>query len=99
MQTYGMLTESRRPAAQAGTRRNATFWQTWRNHVQSLVIIPTYNERENIQRLVPIILNLASRFDILIIDDASPDGTGDVAETLAGEWQGRVHVLHRPAKL
>ncbi len=67
--------------------------------MEPLVIIPTYNERENIQRLIPVILALPTRFDILIIDDASPDGTGEAAETLAQEWPGRVHVLHREAKL
>jgi dolichol-phosphate mannosyltransferase len=67
--------------------------------VESLVIIPTYNERENLQRLVPIILDLPARFDILVIDDASPDGTGEMAETLVRESGGRVQVQHRPAKL
>lgn len=65
----------------------------------ALVIIPTFNERENIQRLVPIILDLSPHFDILIVDDASPDGTGEMAEELGRESQGRVHVLHRSAKL
>src|SRR3954454_21318251 len=69
------------------------------NHVKPLVIIPTYNERENLQRLVPIILDLTPQFDILVIDDASPDGTGETAEALAQESSGRVQVEHRAAKL
>jgi len=65
---------------------------------RALVIIPTYNERENIRRLVPEVLRQDARFDILIIDDASPDGTGEVADAIAAE-EPRVHVLHRAGKL
>lgn len=65
---------------------------------RALVIIPTYNERENIRRLVPEVLRQDARFDILIIDDASPDGTGEEAEAIAAE-EPRVHVLHRAGKL
>ncbi|SRR5690606_27895625 len=65
---------------------------------RALVIIPTYNERENIQRLVPDVLGRDPRFDVLIIDDASPDGTGEVADAIAAE-EPRVHVLHRAGKL
>ncbi len=67
--------------------------------MDALIIIPTYNERENIQRLVPLILNLSPQFHVLVVDDASPDGTGDVAESLARGSEGRVAVLHRSAKL
>jgi len=65
---------------------------------RALVIIPTYNERENIRRLVPEVLRQDARFDILIIDDASPDGTGEEAEAIAAE-EPRIHVLHRAGKL
>ncbi|MBW3553810.1 MAG: polyprenol monophosphomannose synthase [Gemmatimonadetes bacterium] len=65
---------------------------------RALVIIPTYNERENIPRLVPLVLEQDPRIEVLIIDDASPDGTGEVASRLAEEL-GRVHVLHREGKL
>ncbi|MFS8638256.1 MAG: polyprenol monophosphomannose synthase [Gemmatimonadota bacterium] len=65
---------------------------------RALVIIPTYNERENIRRLVPEVLRQDARFDILVIDDASPDGTGEEAEAMASE-EPRVHVLHRAGKL
>ncbi len=63
-----------------------------------LVIIPTYNERGNIQSLVPQVLALDPTISILIVDDNSPDGTGEVSEELAAST-GRVHVLHRPGKL
>jgi dolichol-phosphate mannosyltransferase len=63
-----------------------------------LVIVPTYNERENLPRLVPQILAQDARLHVLIIDDASPDGTGAVADRLAA-GDRRVHVLHRSGKL
>jgi dolichol-phosphate mannosyltransferase len=64
-----------------------------------LVVIPTYNERENIVRLTPEVLAQGPEFHILIVDDNSPDGTGRVADELAAHSQGRVHVLHRSGKL
>jgi dolichol-phosphate mannosyltransferase len=65
---------------------------------RALVVIPTYNERENLSRLVPLVLQQDPRLDILIIDDASPDGTGQLADDLADD-EPRLHVLHRPGKL
>ncbi len=62
-----------------------------------LVIVPTYNERENLPRKVPLILQQDERLEVLVVDDASPDGTGEVAEGLAAADE-RVHVLHRKAK-
>ena len=62
-----------------------------------LVIIPTYNELENISNKAPLVLSQDHRIDILIVDDASPDGTGDLAEHMAAE-EPRIHVLHRPKK-
>ena len=62
-----------------------------------LVVIPTYNEAENLPLLVPQVLAQDPRIEILVVDDNSPDGTGKVADDLA-EATGRVHVLHRPAK-
>ena len=58
-----------------------------------LVIIPTYNERDNITMLVPAVL--AHGYQVMIVDDDSPDGTGEVADTLAARWPGRVTVIHR----
>jgi dolichol-phosphate mannosyltransferase len=68
------------------------------NAGRALVIIPTYNERENIARLVPEVLAQDPRIDVLIIDDASPDGTGEIADGLAAA-DPRVSVLHRRGKL
>lgn len=65
---------------------------------RGLVIVPTYNERENLPRLIPMILEQDRRLEVLVIDDASPDGTGDIADQLARD-SDRVHVLHRAGKL
>ena len=59
-----------------------------------LAIVPTYNERSNLPLLVGELLDIP-RLDILIVDDASPDGTGRVADELAAAQEGRVSVLHR----
>ncbi|HUF12207.1 MAG TPA: polyprenol monophosphomannose synthase [Longimicrobiales bacterium] len=68
------------------------------NAGRALVIIPTYNERENVERLTREVLEQDSRIDVLIIDDASPDGTGQLADRLAAATP-RMRVLHRPGKL
>ena len=62
-----------------------------------LIVIPTYNEKENIREIVGAILNLDLNLDILIVDDNSPDGTGEIADRIAGERKA-VHVLHREEK-
>ena len=62
-----------------------------------LVIIPTYNESTNIPHLVPEVLNQDERIDVLIVDDGSPDGTGQIADQLA-VVNKRVNVLHRAEK-
>jgi dolichol-phosphate mannosyltransferase len=62
-----------------------------------LVIVPTYNEIDSLPRKVPLILEQDARLDVLVVDDASPDGTGDLADDLAAR-DPRVHVLHRPGK-
>ena len=62
-----------------------------------IVVIPTYNEAENLPRLVPEVLAQDDRIEVLVVDDDSPDGTGKRADRLA-EAEPRVHVLHRPAK-
>jgi len=64
----------------------------------TLVIIPTYNEVENLPRVVDQTLAAVTALHILVVDDASPDGTGKVADELAVQSQGRVHVLHREGK-
>src|SRR5215216_5021892 len=66
--------------------------------MRSLVIIPTFNERANIAPLVRAVLAVDPSLDVLVVDDASPDGTGAIADALAAESAGRVRVLHRPGK-
>jgi dolichol-phosphate mannosyltransferase len=62
-----------------------------------LVLIPTYNERDNLEPIVERVLAANPAVDILVIDDASPDGTGKIADSLAAD-DPRVQVLHRPGK-
>jgi dolichol-phosphate mannosyltransferase len=66
--------------------------------MKALVIIPTYNERENLPRIVPEILAQDERLHVLVVDDNSPDGTGQLADGMAEESDGRIFVLHRQAK-
>jgi len=63
-----------------------------------LVLIPTYNEAENVRAITRAVLDQGPRFGVLIIDDNSPDGTGRIADELAAEEKGRVAVLHRAKK-
>jgi dolichol-phosphate mannosyltransferase len=63
----------------------------------ALICVPTYNERENLERIVPAIFERVPAAHVLVIDDSSPDGTGDIADELAARDE-RVHVLHRPEK-
>lgn len=66
----------------------------------SIVIIPTYNEKENIERIVRVIFGLDKPFDILVIDDNSPDGTAGIVKRLAAdEFKDRLFLLERPGKL
>jgi dolichol-phosphate mannosyltransferase len=62
-----------------------------------LVIIPTYDEAENLPRIVPCVLDQDPRVDVLVVDDGSPDGTGTIADAMAEE-NDRISVLHRPGK-
>ena len=64
----------------------------------ALVVLPTYNERENLEPMVGAILGQAPDLDVLVVDDNSPDGTGQLAERLATGHPARVHVLHRDGK-
>ncbi|NJB86615.1 dolichol-phosphate mannosyltransferase [Lewinella marina] len=65
----------------------------------SLVIIPTYNERENITRMVEAVLGLSEPFHLLIVDDGSPDGTADLVRELQQRYPGALHLLERAGKL
>jgi dolichol-phosphate mannosyltransferase len=64
--------------------------------MKTLVIIPTYNERESLPRIVPAVMAQGVR--LLIVDDASPDGTGETAEDLARRYPGRIEVMHRTGR-
>lgn len=67
--------------------------------MQTTVVIPTYNERENLRAIVTALLDLpVPDLNVLVVDDASPDGTGELADELTRELAPRVHVLHRPGK-
>ena len=65
----------------------------------SIVIIPTYNEKENISQIIQKVLSLEEDFNILIIDDNSPDGTASIVKELSGEYQGRLFLIERSSKL
>jgi dolichol-phosphate mannosyltransferase len=67
--------------------------------MKTSVIVPTYNEKENLESLVTQIFALPVVCEVIVVDDNSPDGTGDIAERLAAENPGRVHVVHRAGKL
>jgi dolichol-phosphate mannosyltransferase len=63
------------------------------------VVTPTYNEAENLPKLVSALFSLPLDLGVLVVDDNSPDGTGRIADELAVAYPGRVDVLHRPGKL
>ncbi|MHB0949292.1 MAG: polyprenol monophosphomannose synthase [Gemmatimonadaceae bacterium] len=65
---------------------------------RALIIIPTYNERENIGRIIETALAQDERLEVLVVDDGSPDGTGDIVEA-AGQENAKVHLLRRATKL
>ena len=65
----------------------------------SIVLIPTYNEKENIERIIRKVFSLSHSFHILIIDDGSPDGTADIVKHLQGEFSGKLHLEERRGKL
>ena len=65
---------------------------------KSLVVLPTYNERENLEAIVTAILGQAADIDVLVVDDNSPDGTGRLADRLAAA-EPRIQVMHRAGKL
>ena len=69
------------------------------NKSDSVVIIPTYNEKENIENIINAVFALPVMFDVLIIDDNSPDGTAAIVERMQKQWDGRLHLLKRSGKL
>ena len=70
------------------------------NHSDSIVIIPTYNEKENIESIIRAVFGLEKDFDILVIDDGSPDGTADIVRRLQkGEFAEKLNMIERKGKL
>lgn len=65
----------------------------------SLVIIPTYNEKENVVKMLETVMGLEFPFDVLIVDDGSPDGTARLVEEVASNFPDRIHLLERKGKL
>lgn len=64
-----------------------------------VIVLPTYNEAENLPKLVSALFSLPLNLHLLVVDDNSPDRTGDIADELSKQYAGRVFVLHRPGKL
>src|SRR3977135_3796171 len=66
--------------------------------MRAVVLVPTYNERANLTELVEKVRQFAPGLDMLIVDDNSPDGTGELADELARQYPEEIFVLHRPQK-
>lgn len=66
---------------------------------KNLVIIPTYNERENIERIIRKVLSLEDDYSILVVEDGSPDGTAAIVKSLMLEFPDRLHIIERKGKL
>ncbi len=67
--------------------------------VSTYVVVPTYNEADNIDELLTELIALPVNLGVIVVDDNSPDGTGELAEQWASRYPDRVHVVHRPGKL
>jgi dolichol-phosphate mannosyltransferase len=67
--------------------------------LDKLVITPTYNEKENAEKIIRKVMSLAGVFHMLIVDDGSPDGTANIVKTLQAEFPGRLHIVERTGKL
>jgi dolichol-phosphate mannosyltransferase len=67
--------------------------------LKKLVIIPTYNEKENIEKIIRRVFSLSGGYHLLIVDDGSPDGTADIIKGLQTEFGGRLNILERKGKL
>ncbi|MGL4598067.1 MAG: polyprenol monophosphomannose synthase, partial [Bacteroidia bacterium] len=66
---------------------------------ERVVIIPTYNEKENAEKMIRKVMSLTGDFHLLIVDDGSPDGTADIVKTLMAEFPNRLHIEERRGKL
>jgi len=69
------------------------------NMSDSIIVIPTYNEKENIEKIIRKVFSLEKSFHILIIDDGSPDGTADIVKSLQKEYKSNLHIEERKGKL
>ncbi len=68
--------------------------------MKTVVVLPTYNEAQNLPRMIRALLSLRlDGLEVLVVDDGSPDGTGEIADNLSKEYPGRVHALHRKGKM
>jgi len=67
--------------------------------MKNLVIIPTYNEKENIEKMIRKVMSLKGDFHLLVVDDGSPDGTGQIVKGLQNEFSDRLHIEERAGKL
>lgn len=67
--------------------------------MRKLIIIPTYLERENVSAMITKVFSLPENFELLVIDDGSPDGTADIVKQRQGEFDGRLHLIQRSGKL
>ncbi len=65
----------------------------------SVIIIPTYNEKENIEKMIRVLMALEHSFDVLVVDDGSPDGTAAIVKSLMTEFDDRVFIIERAGKL
>lgn len=68
------------------------------NKSDSVVIIPTYNEKENIENIIRAVFGLEHSFDVLVIDDGSPDGTAKIVKAMQSEFPGKLHMIERAGK-
>jgi len=66
--------------------------------IKSVVIIPTYNEKENIGRMLRTVFSLSEEFEVLVVDDGSPDGTSAIVKGMQQEFEGSLHILERSGK-
>ncbi len=96
--THATTTRDTRPARPDFADPSEGFRSATELTAKALVVIPTYNECENLPHLIPTLLRKGPSLEVLVVDDNSPDGTGELAEGLA-QKTGRVRVLHREGKL
>jgi dolichol-phosphate mannosyltransferase len=82
-----------------GTEAGAAGHRVKSIDLRATVVVPTYNEAQNISRLVPELMALPDQVNVLVVDDASPDGTGALADSCARDFPERVSAIHRLGKL